>query len=188
MTLDGEDISTLRTHEITHRGVALCPEGRRLFVGMSIEDNLLMGALRAGRHRRQERLEECYGRFDWLARRRRELAGGLSGGEQQVVAIGRALMGRPRLLLLDEPSSGLSPVAVNQIAQMLCEVREAGTSLLLVEQNVRLAQSVCESGHILERGSVVTEGPMEKLSRSRELVESYLGSRGAEAGGKTSRA
>ncbi len=175
MRLDGDPIAGVPTGRLVDRGLALCPEGRMLFGGMSVEDNLLLGANRATPREARRRLAETFARLPWLAERRRSPAGALSGGQQQLVAIGRALMAAPRLLLLDEPSSGLSPVAIAEIRAVLAAVRESGTAILLVEQNVPLAAAMTERGYLLARGSIEAEGRTEELARDHRLTEAYLG-------------
>lgn len=173
--LDGQDIAGLPTRRIVEAGIALCPEGRQVFPAMSVEDNLLLGAYRAGRHEGRARLAAAYERFPLLRERRRELAGAFSGGEQQLLAIGRALMAKPRLLLMDEPSSGLSPVAVAGVREILQQVRDAGTAILLVEQNVTLAAAMTERCYVLSRGRVEAEGSTDALIRDPALADIYIG-------------
>ncbi len=172
---EGESIAGVPTGRLVDRGLSLCPEGRMLFAGMSVEDNLLLGAHRATQREARLRLGRLYGRLPWLGERRRGLAGALSGGQQQMVAIGRALMASPRLLLLDEPSSGLSPIAIAEVRGVLASVRDAGTALLLVEQNVQLASAMTERGYLLARGAIEAEGATDALARDPRLTEAYLG-------------
>ncbi len=173
--LDGQDVAGLPTRRRVEAGLSLCPEGRQVFPAMSVEDNLLLGAYRAGRREAHARLASIYERFRLLRERRRELAGSFSGGEQQLLAIGRALMAKPRLLLMDEPSSGLSPVAVASVREILQGVRESGTAILLVEQNVTLAAAMTERCYVLSRGRVEAEGPTDALIRDPALADIYIG-------------
>ena len=175
LTLDGEAIGGMRTSGLVDRGLSLCPEGRQLFPAMSVEDNLLLGANRAVIRVARARLATIYDRFPWLRERRGVLAGAFSGGEQQIVAIGRALMAAPRLLLLDEPSSGLSPVAIGRVRELLGQVRETGTAILLVEQNVQLAAAMTGRGYVLNRGAIAASGDTAALVESEALADAYLG-------------
>lgn len=173
--LDGQDVSGANTAELVRAGLALCPENRRLFPNMSIQDNLLLGAFGRSRRIAQARVAEAYERFPWIGARRRELAGGLSGGQQQTVAIARALMSHPKLLLLDEPSSGLSPVAIEEVRGLLAAVATEGTAVLLVEQNVKLVQSLCESAWVLAHGQVRDSGRVADLLSGVRVTDAYLG-------------
>ncbi len=175
VALDGATLDGARTSRRVDRGLSLCPEGRQLFPAMSVEDNLLLGAHRAGARTARARLAALYDRFPLLRRRRGAFAGAFSGGEQQLVAIGRALMAAPRLLLLDEPSSGLSPVAIAQVREVLAEVRAGGTAILLVEQNVQLAAAMTGRGYVLNRGVIETAGATAALVDSPALADAYLG-------------
>jgi branched-chain amino acid transport system ATP-binding protein len=175
LALDGAAIGGMRTSRLVDRGLSLCPEGRQLFPAMSVEDNLLLGAHRAGRPAARLRLAAIYDRFPWLGERRRVLAGAFSGGEQQIVAIGRALMAAPRLLLLDEPSSGLSPVAIGRVRELLGQVRAGGTAILLVEQNVQLAAAMTGRAYVLNRGVIEAAGETAALVESTALADAYLG-------------
>lgn len=175
LALDGVPIGGLRTSRLVDLGLSLCPEGRQLFPAMSVEDNLLLGAHRAGARVAGARLAELYDRFPLLRQRRGAFAGAFSGGEQQIVAIGRALMAAPRLLLLDEPSSGLSPVAIAQVRDLLMQVRATGTAILLVEQNVQLAAAMTGRGYVLSRGVIATAGETAVLVESPALADAYLG-------------
>ncbi len=175
MRFEGESIAGAPTGRLIDRGLSLCPEGRMLFAGMSVEDNLLLGAHRVPPREARARLSRLYERLPWLGQRRRGIAGALSGGQQQMVAIGRSLMASPRLLLLDEPSSGLSPVAIAEIRGVLEVARETGTALLLVEQNVALASALTARAYLLARGAIGAEGPTALLARDPLLTEAYLG-------------
>ncbi|WP_018653790.1 ABC transporter ATP-binding protein [Actinomadura flavalba] len=175
VVLDGRDVTGHDTGALVRAGIALCPQNRRLFPNMSIADNLLLGAYGHGRAVRRERLARTYERFGWMRERADEPAGRLSGGQQQAVAIARALMSEPRLLLLDEPSSGLSPVAVQEIAGLLAEITADGTALLLVEQNVGLVRRLCSTAHILAHGRVTGAGPVSELLTDDTVSDAYLG-------------
>lgn len=160
------------------RGLALVPEKRELFGSMSIEDNLLLGAFlrqRQGHRDHPASLEEVYALFPRLKQRRRQQAGTLSGGERQMLALGRALMGKPRLLMLDEPSLGLAPLIVREIFRIIAALRQRGVSILLVEQNARAALQVADYAYVLENGRVGMEGPAETLRHDPRVIESYLG-------------
>jgi branched-chain amino acid transport system ATP-binding protein len=176
--LDGRDVTGAPVEENAARGLALVPETRELFTGMSVEDNLVLGAFplrRAGRGARAALLAEVYGIFPRLQERRGQLAGTLSGGERQMLALGRALMSRPRLLLLDEPSLGLAPLVVREIFQIVTRLRERGVSILLVEQNARAALQIADEGFVLETGEVTLAGSAADLAGDPRVVETYLG-------------
>ena len=176
--LDGRSIAGAPVEENAARGLALVPETRELFAGMSVEDNLLLGAFplrRAGRRARAALLAEVYGVFPRLQERRAQRAGTLSGGERQMLALGRALMSRPRLLLLDEPSLGLAPLVVREIFQVIARLRERGVSLLLVEQNARAALQIADEGFVLETGEVTLAGTASALAADPRVLETYLG-------------
>ena len=175
IVLDGQDVTAMSTAQLVRAGVALCPENRRLFPNMTIEDNLLVGAYGTRRPVQQARLAAAYGRFAWISERRRELAGRLSGGQQQIVAIARSLMSDPKVVLLDEPSSGLSPVAIEEVRVLLDEVAKNGTAMLLVEQNVKLVQSLCDQAWVLAHGSVKDSGPVSDLLEGARVADAYLG-------------
>jgi branched-chain amino acid transport system ATP-binding protein len=174
--LDGEDITRLDAADRVRRGIAQVMEGRRVFAELSVDENLRTGAI-ANRNRGDVR--ESYDRvldlFPKLAERRRSTAGYLSGGEQQMLVIGRALMASPKLLLLDEPSLGLAPLIVEQIKEIIVEVNKQGTSVLLVEQNATMALSIAHHGFVLESGRVVKDGPGEELLADKDIQEFYLG-------------
>ena len=171
-----QDLAIAGSDEIVRRGVVHVPEGRRLFVNLSVEENLVMGGATRGRADRVRSLEETYGVFPDLAEHRQRIAGYLSGGQQQMVAIGRALMSRPSLLMLDEPSLGLAPKIVEQIFEIISRLRtDHGIAILLVEQNARLALSVADYGYVLERGRVAFDGSAAALAGSSEIQEFYLG-------------
>jgi branched-chain amino acid transport system ATP-binding protein len=172
----GEDLTRLPAHEISSRGIAIVPEGRRLFAGMTVEENLEIGCYAPGaRAARATRLERVYATFPVLQARRRQAAGTLSGGEQQMVAIGRALMAGPRLLLLDEPSLGLAPAIVDRVFDVIRALHEAGTAMLLVEQNVEKALAVASRAYVLAEGRIVSGGTPEALLSEPHLRRAYLG-------------
>ena len=177
--LDGVPIEALRTSARVARGLSLCPEGRQVFASMSVQDNLLLGAYLAPRAEAGRRLDAIYRHLPLLRARRHELAGGFSGGEQQLVAVGRALMARPRVLLMDEPSSGLSPVAIATIRTILREIAASGTAILLVEQNVQLAVALTDRSYVLNRGAVEAAGATADLAQDPALADTYLGGRAA---------
>lgn len=175
ITFEGEDISSLRTDQIVKRGIALVPEGRRVFPRLSVADNLILGSYTRKDKEINHDLEKIYDMFPRLGERKKQPAGTLSGGEQQMVAIGRALMSRPRLLLLDEPSMGLAPVLVAQIFRTLLDINETGTTILLVEQNARMALAIANRAYALETGTVMFEGPAETLAEDDQIRKAYLG-------------
>jgi branched-chain amino acid transport system ATP-binding protein len=172
---DGERIDRLPAHEIVARGVAQAPEGRRLFPRMTIRENLDLGAYRRSDGEVEADVTMVYGLFPILAERRAQAAGTLSGGEQQMLAIGRALMSRPRLLMLDEPSMGLSPLVMRTIFSTLTELKARGTTLLLVEQNAQAALALADHGHVLETGRIVLSGTGAELLQDERVRKAYLG-------------
>ena len=172
----GEDLTRLPPHAIPGRGVAIVPEGRRLFGGMTVEENLEIGCYApAARAARDASLARVYAMFPVLDARRRQAAGTLSGGEQQMVAIGRALMAGPRLLLLDEPSLGLAPAIVDRLFEVIEVLHREGTAVLLVEQNVGRALAVASRAYVLAEGRVVSEGPPARLLAEPHIRNAYLG-------------
>jgi branched-chain amino acid transport system ATP-binding protein len=174
--LDGEDVLNRPAHKVPTLGVAHVPEGRQIFPGLSVLDNLLAGAwLRKDRRDREESLEQVYALFPRLQERAAQLAGTLSGGEQQMVAVGRALMLRPRLIMLDEPSQGLAPKLVGEMYEQLKVVHAAGTAILLVEQNTTAALKYAHRAYVMEHGRITMEGPCEELRGSDEIRKAYLG-------------
>lgn len=172
----GLDITRWPTHRIVAAGICQVPEGRQVFAPLSVEDNLRLGAYRIRDHGWVQReLEHVYTLFPILAERRRQLAGTLSGGQQQMLAIGRALLGRPRLLLLDEPSMGLAPLLVEEIFRVIVELNSQGVTILLVEQNARAALAIANRGYILETGHIVKTAPAAELLADDAVRRAYLG-------------
>ena len=173
---EGEDISRTSTAGIVTKGIALVPEGRRVFPRLSVADNLLLGAYSRKDKEISHDLERMYLMFPRLAERKKQLAGTLSGGEQQMVAMARGLMSRPKLLLLDEPSMGLSPVLVSQIFRTIVDINcNMGTTILLVEQNARMALSIATRGYVLESGSMLFTGDAKELADNDQVRRAYLG-------------
>lgn len=174
--LEGRRIDREASHHIHALGLALVPQGRELFSRMTVEENLELGAgNRVTGAERQARLEEMFGYFPRLRERRRQPAGTMSGGEQQMVAIGRALMSQPRLLLLDEPSAGLSPIVIAEMVRIIQRLNEAGETILLVEQNIRVALKVASYVYVMRQGRVVLEGNAETFSDDDAVFRSYIG-------------
>jgi branched-chain amino acid transport system ATP-binding protein len=173
---ESRDITQRPPHEIVKRGISQSPEGRRLFPRMTVSENLEMGAFqRLDRAGMRDDLERVYELFPRLAERRSQKAGTLSGGEQQMCAIGRALMARPKLLMLDEPSMGLAPIFVDRIFETIVEINSRGTPILLVEQNALMALEVANRGYVLETGTVVLEGKASELKTNEQVRKTYLG-------------
>ncbi|MEQ4304603.1 ABC transporter ATP-binding protein [Plantactinospora sp. B6F1] len=185
VTLDGEPIHRLRPAAVVRRGVCQVMEGRRIFAELTVEENLRLGGHTA--HRQvPTRLEYVFGLFPALARRRRHTAGYLSGGEQQMLAMGRALMAQPRYLLLDEPSLGLAPRLVDQVRELITAINSTGAGILLVEQNATMALSLATHGYVLETGQVVLDKPAEQLLADDDIREFYLGLGAAAGAGRRS--
>jgi branched-chain amino acid transport system ATP-binding protein len=185
ISLDGERVARPTVEAMVARGVALVPEKRELFGEMSVEDNLLLGGFarwRRGQRDQAQRMGEVFEIFPRLRERRAQLASTLSGGERQMLAIGRALMARPRLLMLDEPSLGLAPLIVREVLQVVSSLREHGVSVLLVEQNARAALRVADRAYVLEMGAVALSGAAQDLLNDRRIIDTYLGIGGAAHG------
>ncbi|HTF99027.1 MAG TPA: ABC transporter ATP-binding protein [Nitrospirota bacterium] len=179
ITFDGRDISHDSTERIVSGGCSLVPEGRQVFPAMPVKENLLLGAYVQFKRGRQDEirddLERVYGLFPILKQRRHQLAGTLSGGEQQMLAIARALMARPRLIMLDEPSMGLAPLVVREIFNIIVRIGREGSTVLLVEQNARSALKIASRGYVLETGRIILEGEAEDLLANRDVQRAYLG-------------
>ena len=176
ITLNGTSIKNLPVHERVKHGIIQVPEGRKLFPYMSVMDNLLIGSyLPHAREKRKDMLEMCFELFPRLAERKSQLASSLSGGEQQMCAISRALMERPKILMLDEPSLGLAPVIVERIFEVLVKINKNGMTLLIVEQNVLASLSIATRGYVIETGENVLEGTSKDLLQSSDLKKAYLG-------------
>ena len=172
---EGEDVTQLRADLRVRRGIVQVPEGRQVFAPLSIEDNLRLGAYTRSRAKSDEELERVYAMFDILKQKRKQPAGMLSGGQQQMLAMGRALMARPRLLLLDEPSMGLAPRLVSEIFAAVRALKHAHTTICLVDQNARAALSIADRGYVLETGRIVLEGSGPDLLKNEQVKEAYLG-------------
>ena len=176
LRFDGTDMTRVRAHQFCGHGIALVPEGRRLFPKMSVEENLELGCyLPAARASRTRSLERVYGLFPILRDKRAQLSGELSGGQQQMVAIGRALMAQPRIVLFDEPSLGLAPTIVDDMFDIIARVRDDGAAVLLVEQNVLKALEIADRAYVLEQGRIVSEGLPADLMAQPHIREAYLG-------------
>ena len=171
----GENLMGIPAHKLVAKGLAQVPEGRRVFLQMSVEENLEMGAYTQPNSTVASGLERVYELFPRLNERRRQTAGTLSGGEQQMLAMGRALMSNPKLLMLDEPSMGLAPILVEQIFEIIRNLHKAGTTILLVEQNAQMALSVADRGYVLETGKIVTTGTGAELLNDESVKKAYLG-------------
>ncbi|MDY4753996.1 MAG: ABC transporter ATP-binding protein [Candidatus Faecousia sp.] len=170
----GEDITRIPAHKLVERGLAHCPEGRRIFLQMTVQENLDMGAY-IRRDDFSASLDEVYELFPRLKERRKQVAGTLSGGEQQMLAMGRALMSKPKLLMLDEPSMGLAPILVEQIFDIIKNLHAVGTTILLVEQNAQAALSIADRAYVLETGKITLSGTGAELAKSDEVRKAYLG-------------
>ncbi len=175
ITFMGESIAHKAPHLIVKEGLALVPEGRRVFQQMSVEENLEMGAFTRSNAEVQPGLEKVYELFPRLKERRRQTAGTLSGGEQQMLAMGRALMSAPKLMMLDEPSMGLAPILVEQVFDIIRSLHKAGTTILLVEQNAQMALSIADRAYVLENGKVSLSGTGKELAQSEQVQKAYLG-------------
>ena len=173
---DGHDITKLPCHKIVHLGMSQVPEGRRVFQELTVYENLVMGAYSIKNNASfKEDIEKIYTRFPRLAERKNQIAGTLSGGEQQMLAMGRALMSHPKLLMLDEPSMGLSPILVDQVFEIIKDINKDGTTILLVEQNAGKSLAISDRAYVLETGSIVLSGTGAELSSSEDVKKAYLG-------------
>lgn len=176
VTFDGQDITKMPCHKIVHHGLTQVPEGRRIFQELTVYENLLMGGFsQKDQSLLKNDIENIYERFPRLAERKNQIAGTLSGGEQQMLAIGRAMMSRPKLLLLDEPSMGLSPLLVDQVFEIIKQLRDDGTTILLVEQNAGKSLAISDRAYVLELGEIVLSGTGAELAASDEVKKAYLG-------------
>lgn len=177
VVFQGEELNNVPAHEIVYRGISQAPEGRAVFATLSTNENLNMGAYSLGGDKEaiEENRRRVFQLFPRLEERKNQIAGTLSGGEQQMLAIGRALMARPKLLMLDEPSLGLAPMLVKAIFQTIREINEQGVTILLVEQNARAALKLADKGYVLETGNIVLEGTAEELMRDERVRKAYLG-------------
>jgi branched-chain amino acid transport system ATP-binding protein len=174
----GEDVSTLAIERRVSRGMCLVPEKRELFATMTVQDNLVLGAYRrkkAGERNYLDQLDHVFALFPRLKERRTQAAGTLSGGERQMLAVGRALMGKPQLLMLDEPSLGLAPLIVKEIFHIISALRQTGVATLLIEQNARAALQISDYGYVLETGEIAMEGKADELQHNPRVIETYLG-------------
>lgn len=171
----GESLAHVPAHKIVRRGLAHVPEGRRIFLQMTVQENLEMGAYTQGGKKSEEDLENVFKQFPRLEERRKQIAGTLSGGEQQMLAMGRALMSRPKLLMLDEPSMGLAPILVEQIFDIIKQLHKNGTTILLVEQNAQMALSVADRAYVMETGKITLSGTGKELAMSDSVRKAYLG-------------
>lgn len=174
---NGKEITKERAHKINHMGVAQVPEGRRIFTNLSVEDNISMGAfsIKQSISERKKEMEKIYKMFPRMEERLNQRAGTLSGGEQQMLAMGRALMSKPRLLLLDEPSMGLAPIFIKEIFSIIVDIQKQGTTVLLIEQNAKQALQISNRGYVLETGDITLSGTGQELLSSDEVQKAYLG-------------
>ena len=173
---EGNSVAAMAPEEIVKKGISQVPEGRRIFANMSVEENLELGAfIRSDKPGIRKDIEKVFERFPRLGERRKQIAGTLSGGEQQMLAIGRGLMSQPRLLLLDEPSMGLAPLLVKEIFSIIKEINASGTTILLVEQNANMALSIAHQAYVLETGRITLSGSAKELMESEEVRKAYLG-------------
>ncbi len=173
---EGNSVATMAPEEIVKKGISQVPEGRRIFANMTVEENLELGAyIRSDKPGIRKDIDKVFERFPRLGERRKQIAGTLSGGEQQMLAIGRGLMSQPRLLLLDEPSMGLAPLLVKEIFSIIKEINASGTTILLVEQNANMALSIAHQAYVLETGRITLSGSAKELMESEEVRKAYLG-------------
>lgn len=175
ITFLGEKLDATPAHKIVTKGIAHVPEGRRIFLQMSVEENIQMGAYTRPSSEYDEVLAEVYDHFPRLKERRKQIAGTLSGGEQQMLAMGRAMMSRPKLLMLDEPSMGLSPIMVDEVFDIIKSFHKSGTTILLVEQNANKSLAISDRAYVLENGSITLTGTGKELMESEEIKKAYLG-------------
>ena len=172
---EGQDLKGIPAHNILYKGLSQVPEGRHVFLQMTVEENLEMGAYSRPKKEIADSIADVYSRFPRLEERKKQIAGTLSGGEQQMLAMGRALMSKPRLLMLDEPSMGLAPILVDQIFDIISELHKAGTTILLVEQNAQMALSVADRAYVMETGHITLSGTGKELAESDQVKKAYLG-------------
>ena len=175
ITFDGIDLASVPASKVVSKGMALCPEGRRIFQQMTVRENLEMGGYTRPKAEIPASMDEMFQRFPRLKEREKQIAGTLSGGEQQMLAIARAMMSKPRLLMLDEPSMGLAPILVEQIFDIIKELHAAGVTILLVEQNAQMALSIADRAYVLETGNVSKTGPADELLHDDDVRKAYLG-------------
>ena len=175
ITFEGHDITSTPASKVVSLGLALCPEGRRVFQQMSVRENLEMGGYTRPAGELAASLGQVFEQFPRLKERQRQIAGTLSGGEQQMLAMGRALMSKPKLLMLDEPSMGLAPLLVEQIFEIVLKLNQAGTTILLVEQNAKMALSIADRAYVLETGRITMEGDAKELLNNEQVRKAYLG-------------
>lgn len=176
ITFDGAQLNGMPASKIVPRGMALCPEGRRIFQQMTVRENLEMGGFTRPKSEIPTSMDEMFQRFPRLKEREKQIAGTLSGGEQQMLAMARALMSRPKLLMLDEPSMGLAPLLVEQIFEIVKELHGSGVTVLLVEQNAQMALSIADRAYVLETGTITMNGPAKELLHNDQVRKAYLGS------------
>ena len=176
ITFEGRNLLGMKAHKLVSQGMALCPEGRRIFQQMTVRENLEMGGYTRPKSEIPASLEEMFTRFPRLKEREKQIAGTLSGGEQQMLAMARALMSKPKLLMLDEPSMGLAPILVEQIFDIIKELHEAGVTILLVEQNAQMALSIADRAYVLETGRIAMTGEASALLKNDDVRKAYLGS------------
>jgi branched-chain amino acid transport system ATP-binding protein len=176
IVFDGQEITGLAPEKIIARGIAHCPEGRKVFSELSVHENLEMGAyLEKSKHRVDEKIEEIFSSFPTLKQRQKQMAGTLSGGEQQQLAIARALMSDPKMILFDEPSLGLAPILVGLVEDIIVNLKRAGRTILLVEQNANMALRVAEHAYVIETGRIILNGPSAELKKDERMMKAYLG-------------
>ena len=175
ISFEGNEVAGMPASKIVPHGMALCPEGRRVFQQMTVRENLEMGGYTRPAGEIAASLDDVFNRFPRLKERHKQVAGTLSGGEQQMLAMGRALMSKPKLLMLDEPSMGLAPILVEQIFDIICELNRAGTTILLVEQNAQMALSIANRAYVLETGNIVKDGDAHLLMNDDDVRKAYLG-------------